>query len=87
MKDRVVEESTGITIETKVIAEIGIGTGLEKDHSLETLIIEEMIGVWVIVGPDQDQEQVQIEKDLGVTNVGNTIILQGTVLHPKKKGN
>ena len=32
LKDRVVEESTGITIEMKVIA---IGTGLEKDHSLE----------------------------------------------------
>ena len=32
LKDRVVEESTGTTIETKVIAEIGIGTGLEKDH-------------------------------------------------------
>ena len=42
----------------KVIAEIGIGTGLEKNHSLETLIIEGMIGVQVIVGPDQNQEQV-----------------------------
>ena len=52
VKDRVVEESTGITIEMKVRAEIGIGTGLEKDHSLETLIIEEMIEVCITVGPD-----------------------------------
>ena len=45
LKDKVAEENTGITIEMKVLAEIGIETGLEKDNSLETLIIEEMIGV------------------------------------------
>ena len=45
LKDRVVEESTGITIETKGIAEVGIGKSLEHDHSLETLIIEEIIGL------------------------------------------
>ena len=87
MKDRVVEKTTGITIETKVIAEIGIGTGLEKDHPLETIILEEMMEVWVKVGPDQDQEQVQIEIESGATNVGNMIILQEAVLHPGKKVN
>ena len=46
-----------------------------------------MIGVQVIVGPDQDQGQVQIETESGVTNVGNMIILQKTVLQPGKKGN
>ena len=76
LKDRVEEESTGIRIEMKVIAEIGIGTVLEKDHSLETLIIEEMIEVQVIVGPDQDQKEVQIEIESGVTNVGNTIFFR-----------
>ena len=45
LKDRVVEESTEITIGMKVTEEIGIATGLEIDQSLETLIIEEMIGV------------------------------------------
>ena len=38
----------------KVIAEIGIAKGLEKDHSLETLITEGMIQAWIIVGPDQE---------------------------------
>ena len=87
LKDRVVEESTGITIEMKVIVEIRIGTCLEKDHSLEILIIEEMIGVKVTVGPDQDQQQVQIEIEWGVTNMGNMTILQKTALHLGKKGN
>ena len=38
-----------------------------------------MIGVQVIVGPDQDQGQVQIETESDVTGVGNMIILQRTV--------
>ena len=46
-----------------------------------------MIEVQVILGPDQDQEQVQIEIESGITNVGNTIILQEIGLHPGKKGN
>ena len=71
----------------KVIAEVEIGKGLEKDNFLKTLATEGTIGVQVIVGPDQDQGQVQIETESGVTNVGNTIILQRTVLHPGKKGN
>ena len=48
-----------MTIEIKIIAEIEAGKGLEKDHFLETLIAGEMIGVQVIVGPDQGQEQVK----------------------------
>ena len=46
-----------------------------------------MIGVQVIVGPDQDQGQVQIETKSGVAHVGNMIIVQRTVPHPGKKGN
>ena len=87
LKDKIVEESTEIIINMKVMVEVEIATGLKIDHFLETLVTEETIGVQVIIGPDQDQEQVQIETESGVKNVGNTIILQRTVLHPGKKGN
>ena len=36
LKDKIVEESTEIIIEMKVIAEVEIGTGLEKDHFGDT---------------------------------------------------
>ena len=39
------DRSTEMIIEMKIIAEIEVGTGLEKDHFLETLIAGEMIGV------------------------------------------
>ena len=39
---------------------IEAGTGLEKGHFLE-VIMTIGIGVQAIVGPGQDQEQVQIE--------------------------
>ena len=55
-----------------------------KDHFSETLITGEMIGVQVIVGLDQDWEQVPIETELGVINVGNMITSQRTVSHPKE---
>ena len=58
MKGKTVEESTQIITEIKVIADIEIGTGLEKGHFLETLVMIEAIGVQAIVGPDQDQGQV-----------------------------
>ena len=45
----------------KVMAEVEIGTGLEKGHFLETLIAIDKIGVQATVGPDQDQGQVQTE--------------------------
>ena len=61
MKDKTVQESTEITTEMKVIAEVEIGTGLEKGHFLETLVVIETMGVQAIVGPGQDQGQVQIE--------------------------
>ena len=57
MKDKTVEESREIIIEVKVIAAVEIGTGLEEDHFLETLVTVEAIGVQAIVGPDQDQVQ------------------------------
>ena len=43
----------------KVMAEVDIGTGLEKGHFLETLVTIERIGVQATVGPGQDEEQVQ----------------------------
>ena len=79
--------STEIIVEMKVIAEVEIGTGLEKDHFLETLVVIETIGVQAIIGPDQDEGQAQIETELDVTNVGNMIISQRTVLPPGKKEN
>ena len=54
MEDRIVEESTEIIIEMTVMVDVEIETGLGKDRSLETLGTEEMIGVQVIVGLDQD---------------------------------
>ena len=36
LKGKPVQESTEIIIEVKVIAEVEIGTGLEKDHFLKT---------------------------------------------------
>ena len=86
LKDKIVENSTEIIMEMKIMAEVEIGTGLEKDHFLETLVTEETIGVH-IEGPDQNQGQVQMETEAGVMNVGNTIILQRTVIHPGKEAN
>ena len=60
LKDKTVEESIEITTEMKVMAEVEIGTGLEKGHFLETLAA---IGTQATVGPDQDQWQVQIETE------------------------
>ena len=40
LEDRIIEESTEMIIEIKIITEIEAGTGLEKDHFLETLIAE-----------------------------------------------
>ena len=59
----------------------------ERSFSRDFSNRSNMIGVQVIVGPDQDQGPVQIETESGVTNVGNMIILQRIVLHPGKKGN
>ena len=61
MKDQTVERSTEIITEMKVMAEVEIGTGLEKGHFLENLVMIETMGVQALVGPGQDQEQVQIE--------------------------
>ena len=61
MKDKTVEESIEITTEMKVMVEVEKGTDLEKGHFLETLVVIETTGVQAIVGPGQDQGQVQIE--------------------------
>ena len=49
------------------------GTGLEKGHFPETIATILEIGVQAIVGPGQDQEQVQIETEFNVISVANTI--------------
>ena len=45
LKDKMVEESIEIITEMIVMAEIEIGTGLEKGHFLETLVVIETTGV------------------------------------------
>ena len=74
LKDKTVDESTEIIIEVKVIEKVEIGTGLDKDHFLETLVRVELIGVQAVVSPDQHQRLAQTETESDVTSVGNTII-------------
>ena len=57
LTDKIAEESIEIITEMKVMTEAEMGTGLEKGHFSETLVVIE-IGVKAIVGPGQDQEQV-----------------------------
>ena len=71
--------------EMKVIAEVEIGTGLEQNHFLETLVKIETIGVHAVVGPGQDQGLAQIETESDITSVGNMIMSQKIVLPPEKK--
>ena len=87
LRDKAIEESTEIITEMKVIAEVGMGMSLEKDHFLETLVMIETIGAQAIVGPDQYQGLAQIETESDVTSLGNIIILQRIVLPPEKKEN
>ena len=87
LKNKIAEESTEIILEVKVIAEVKIGTGLEKDHFLETIVMTETTGVQAIAVPDQDQGLAQTETESDVTSVGNTIISQRNVLPPGKKEN
>ena len=63
------------------------GTGLEKGCFPETIAKILDIGVQAIVGPDQDQEQIQIETEFDVISVGNMITVQRTVplLEKRKK--
>ena len=84
MVDKIVEESIEAIIEMTVITEAG--TGLEKGHFPEIMATIE-IGVQAIVGPDQDQEQVQTETEFNVISVGNVITLQRIVplLEKRKK--
>ena len=61
------------------------GTGLERGHFPETVAAVLEIEVQAIVGPGQDQEQVQIGIEFNVISVGNLIISQGTVPLLRKK--
>ena len=86
MEDRIAEKNTEMIIGITVIVEIEVAGNLEKGHFQDIIaIIEGMIEVQAIVDQCQDQEEVQIEIELGVINVGNIIILQMIVLHLKKK--
>ena len=71
-----IEEIIGM----KVMKEVGVG--LEKGPTQVTS--EGMTGVVVIAGQDQDQEQVLIETELGVTSVESMIILQ-RLSHNKRR--
>ena len=66
-----VEENTETITEMAVMIEAG--TGREKGH-FPKAITTIGIGVQAIVGPGQDQEQVQIETEYNVISVWNMII-------------
>ena len=55
-----------------IITEKEVGVSLEKDH-IQTIIVEGETGVVVIVDQGQDQEQVQIQTELGVIDVENMV--------------
>ena len=77
--------NTKVRIGMIIIVEIEIGVNPEKGHFQEAIaILERMIEVQVI-DQGQDQEQTQIEIELGVISVGKMIILQKIVLHPKRR--
>ena len=77
MVDKIAEESTETAIGMTVMTEAG--TGLEGDCFPEIMATILEIEVQAIVGPGQDQEQVQIVKEFDFISVGNMIISQGTV--------
>ena len=87
MIDRIAEEIIETAINITVFTEAG--TGLEKGHIPETMATMLEIEVQAIVGPVQDQEQIQIGIEFDAISVGNMIILQGTVplLGKKRKLN
>ena len=60
LTDKIAEESTEIITEIKVMTEAEMGTGLERGHFPETVVVIE-IGVQATVGLGQDQEPVQME--------------------------
>ena len=72
MVDKIVEESIETAIGMTVMTEAG--TGLERGHFPEIMATMLEIEVQAIVGPDQDQEQVQIGIEFDVISVGNMII-------------
>ena len=87
MADRTVEESIETVIEMTVMTEAG--SGPEKGHFFRNMATMQETEVQAVVGPGQDQEQVQTRIEFDVISVGNMIILQGTVplLGKKRKLN
>ena len=84
MEDRTIEEDIEEIIGVKIVTEKEVEVGLGKDH-IQTIIAEGETGIVVIIDQGQDQEQVQIETELGVKNLWNMITLQRIALQPKKK--
>ena len=78
MIDRIAEGIIETAIEMTVMTEAG--TGLEEGHFPETMAIMLETEGQAIVGPGQDQEQVQIGIGFDAISVGNMIISQG-LLH------
>ena len=83
MVDKIVKESIEAIIEMTVMTETRMG--LEKGHFPETRATILAIGEQAIVGPGQDQEQIQIETEFDVISVGNIITSQRTVPLLKKR--
>ena len=69
MVDKIVQESTETAIRMTEA-----GTGLEKGHFPVIMATMLEIEVQAIVGPGQDQEQVQIGIEFDVISVGSMII-------------
>ena len=61
-----------IIITEEVITGIGVMTEIEVDYMKGKVEIGETIEAWVTVGPGEVLEQVQMQIELDVLNVGNT---------------
>ena len=86
LEDKIVKENTEVIIGMKTIAEREVGVGPEKDNFQGiTIIIEGAIEAQAVVDQGLDQEQVQIEIELGAINVENMTILWEIAPHLRKK--
>ena len=86
LEGKTVEENTEVIIRMKIIAEKEVGVGLGKDHFQGILIIiEGTIEVLAIVEQGQDQQQVEIEIELGAISVENMTILWKIAQHLRKE--
>ena len=75
-----------IIITEEAITGIEVTIGIEVDHMKGKVEIEETIETWVTVGPGQVLEQVQIEIELDVLNVGYMTTLLENIQPDKQVG-